>query len=811
MINTVNEIFTIGRAKRVIHLYTQDYQLDGKRITLHGESKINFGSCSYLGLELDQRLKEAGIDAINRYGAQFSSSRSYVSVSLYEELEDLLAKIFGKKVILSTSTSMGHQAVIPIIIEDNDAVIIDQQAHFSMQETVSKLQLRGIKVQVLRHNRMDDLQQKIDSLSPFYEKIWYIMDGVYSMYGDLAPIHHLTDLLATNKQLHLYVDDAHGMSWTGPLGGGYLLNQTGLHPRIVLATSLAKGFGSAGGVSVLPDDDMYWKVKNWGGPLTFSGPQQPAVIGASIASARIHLSPEIVSLQASLMERIRAANEIARHYQLPLVSETETPIFFIGLGLTKVGYNMVKRLSDDGLYVNLGIFPAVPETCTGIRFTLTNHHSIDDIERLLQATSRHLPEALKDEQRSVKDIYRAFKSLAGRQDSDNMETKEPLRKKNEDASVKLFITTKRTINDIPEKKWNALLGANGFFNWEGLRLLEEAFAGNTRPEDNWDFYYYLIEDENGKTVLATFFTLLLCKDDMLSPAEVSKKIEKERQINPYYLVSPTFMMGTVISDGRHMYIDKENPQWKDALSLFLDKIWEDQEKVKADALYLRDFSGDDREIATLMNDHGFVKLTLPDSHIIAPEGKSATDYIAGLKHERRYRIRRDIMQYKDLFDIEIIDGRYDNQEVIDTWHSMYENVKNKNLEINIFTLPKKLFTAIARSENWDKITISLKADKHRSKTLLGIVLACRGDKNYVPLVLGINYHVTSNLNIYKQILYHTIERGIDLKSSEIFLGLTASLEKRRFGAKTQSNVAFVQIKDHLNMNIIEKIPNMASD
>jgi 7-keto-8-aminopelargonate synthetase-like enzyme len=99
--------------------------------------------------------------------------------------------MFECPVILSSSTSLGHQAVIPIIINDNDAVIIDHQAHISMQDTIQKLQIRGVTITLLRHSRIDELEKKIKELGPKHKRIWYFFDGVYSMYGDLAPIEDI--------------------------------------------------------------------------------------------------------------------------------------------------------------------------------------------------------------------------------------------------------------------------------------------------------------------------------------------------------------------------------------------------------------------------------------------------------------------------------------------------------------------------------------------------------------------------------------------------------------------------------------------
>ena len=85
-VNVVNEIIEKGRKQEVLQLYTEDETFDGRFIQIKGKRLLNFGSCSYLGLELDQRLKAAAIDAIQRYGIQYSSSRSYVSCTLYKEL-----------------------------------------------------------------------------------------------------------------------------------------------------------------------------------------------------------------------------------------------------------------------------------------------------------------------------------------------------------------------------------------------------------------------------------------------------------------------------------------------------------------------------------------------------------------------------------------------------------------------------------------------------------------------------------------------------------------------------------------------------
>lgn len=408
-INVINEIVISTKSKGIVQLITEDTRYDGRIITIHGKKLINFSSCSYLGLEVDDRLKKGAIEAIERYGVQFSSSRSYVSCTLYTKLEKLVSRIFNGHVALSTSVSLGHHGVIPVVVEDNDAIIMDQQVHSSVQDAALKMLAKGINVSVIRHNHLEELEKKVQKLSLIHDKIWYMIDGVYSMYGDFAPIESIVQLLDKYPKLHLYADDAHGMSWIGKHGRGYLLNQVDLHPKIIIATSLNKAYAAGGGAFIFHDKKLCEKVKNVGGSFMFSGPHQIPVLGAAIASAKIHLSDEIYERQIALSEKIQYCHQLLESHGLPVISNPLSPIFFVGAGLIKVGHNVVQRIMKDGFFVNISAFPAVPETCTGIRFTITLHHTRKDIQRLVRSISNNFHIALSEEGRSMEDVQRSFR------------------------------------------------------------------------------------------------------------------------------------------------------------------------------------------------------------------------------------------------------------------------------------------------------------------------------------------------------------------------------------------------------------------
>lgn len=405
----LDNIANSGKELGIILQNTEDERLDGRTVKVNGQQLINFTSCSYLGLELNPQLIAGAIDATQRYGTQFASSRSYLSVTLYKEIEEMLSTMFKSPVALSQTTSLGHISNIPILVGDNDAVIMDISVHATVQEAVSLLVERNITIEKVRHNKMDLLEDRIKQLRLTHDKIWYMADGVYSMFGDTAPLDELKTLLDTYEQFYLYIDDAHGMSWAGENGAGYVYSKLPFHPKMYFTTSLAKGFGASGGVLAFPEKDSYHRVHDYGRTFIFSTQLAPPMLGAIRASARIHLSPEISVYQNELSERISYFNTIAEKYEVPLHSFAHSPVRFILLGKAEVGYKMVTKLMNEGLYCSLCVYPSVSLNNTGIRIAITRHHTFEDIEFLLRTVARLLPDVLIECDSSLKEVNRFFK------------------------------------------------------------------------------------------------------------------------------------------------------------------------------------------------------------------------------------------------------------------------------------------------------------------------------------------------------------------------------------------------------------------
>ena len=799
IINTIDENISNGIANGVGHLITRNIAFDDTTLIIDDRTLMYFSSYSYLGLEKHLKLQQACIEAVNRYGTQFGFSRAYVSIDLYEELESLLATIFDAPVVVAPSTTLAHQAAFPVLIENNDAVILDQQAHASIQVSIKMIRDRGVKVELVRHNRIDQIEEKIIALREKHRRVWYIPDGVYSMYGDYAPLQQLEELMNKYRQFHLYVDDAHGMSWTGLYGRGYTLSQIPLHPQMVLVTSLNKAFAASGGALILPNKEWHRKIRTCGGTLIFSTPIPPPMLGIAVASAKIHLTDELKTLQNTIKQKTAFFSTRMKQLSLQDISQNEAPVFYVPTGLPKVSYNLVKRMMEEGFYITPALFPAVSMKKAGLRLCVNVNHSNSDIDTMLSALARHYPLAMEEEGVTKARIYKSFNitdQSSGQQQTGTLQKQ----------TKKLQLECYDSIEKINKGEWNDLLGKNGTFDWDGLVFLEKTFRDHPEKENNWQFYYYMVKDEQGTCVLATFFTKCWCKDDMFKPAVISKEVELKRKKDRYYLCTESLMMGSLLTEGQHLYLDKTNDYWKEGLLLLLNELNKLQLKTQSNAVYLRDFEEGDAALADLFIANGFVKTELPDyvhefTHL---DWNTTEEFLKPLKPKKRSQLRRDTLKYEDKYIIEIKNSV--SAEELKQYYELYLNVKKNSFTLNTFDVPFKAFQNMNENSRWEMIVLSLKDGEYLKgdkKQPIAVVFCYKTAHAYIPLLVGLNYQYKYSHKNYKQAIYQVVKRAKQLKVKKVYFGITATTEKRRVGAIPIPKIAFVQLQDTYNMDVLE--------
>lgn len=788
-LDTVNEVFTDAKQEGVLHLHAEGETFTGRTIKVKNKSLFHFGTTGYLGLEQDERLKAAAVDAIQRYGTQFPLSKSYISNPLYKKLEEKVTEMYGHPIIITKNSTLGHMGVIPSAVKDQDAIILDHQVHWSVQSAAMVLKNRSVPIDMIRHNDLNMLEDRIKRYSDQRKKIWYMADGIYSMYGDFAPIPDLMAMSQKYPQLNFYFDDVHGMSWIGKNGTGYVLSELGeLSENVLLFGTLSKTFGASGAVLVCSNKKMYHEIKTFGGPLTFSAQLEPASVAAATASAAIHLSPEIYKLQRELRERVCYFNELLQQTDLPLIDQNISPVFYIGTGMPKTGYNFVNRLMAEGFYVNLGIFPAVPVKNTGVRITISRHNQREEIKGLVEAMEYHFPKALNDTHTTSKRVFQAFK----------LEPKQKEMPLKTSLNTELKVQLEDSIEKIDKQLWNGLLGEKGVFDWEGLKFLETSFSGNPQKEHNWEFRYLLIFDQEQKPILATFMTGGLWKDDMLAAVGASQTIEEERKNDPYYLTSKVLSLGSLFTEGEHLYVATGHPQKQQALNLLVQTLEKLEYTLKAKMIVLRDFR-DDQDIHSYIQGQGFVRVQMPDSCSIdiAPNETLET-FITRLSARNRRHLRKEILETTDLLEIKVLHDPTLNQ--LERIEELYSNVHQNNLGLNTFSFPPKLFAEMWAHPNWEFITICPMKEPDK---MIGVMLCYKNIHNtYIPAFVGMDYKYLEQYHIYRQLLFQTIKRSIELKCTHIALGLTAGFEKRKLGATVYSTYAYIQTADNYTLELM---------
>lgn len=397
LVNLIDFTFQKAKHFKLIQQYVDGESFSGPTFTISSRTYHNFSTCSYLGLEVDQRVKAGIVDFANRYGASFIMSRSYASSAGFAEFEDLLSRIFDAYPVVTPSTTLGHLSFMSVMIQKGDLVMLDQQVHNSVQMAAATVADKA-RVVFVRNNGVVKLRKYLDQYSqqPDINNIWYCGDGIYSMSGQKARVRELISLLDFYPKFHCYLDDAHGISIFGKHGRGYVLSQMeSLHERMVVAASLSKSFGmGCGGALLFPNREWQRKVQTCGPTMIFSSPIPPPMLGGGIAAAKIHLTDELDDMQRQVHGLIRHFQSAAKDAGLEMLSDDLSPIQFIRIGEVDPTLLVGSHVLEDGFFVNVCGYPAVPKRKCGLRITITRHVDQSLIERLVSSIAKALKKTM---------------------------------------------------------------------------------------------------------------------------------------------------------------------------------------------------------------------------------------------------------------------------------------------------------------------------------------------------------------------------------------------------------------------------------
>jgi 8-amino-7-oxononanoate synthase len=369
-------------------------------VEMEGAPRIMLASNNYLGLTADERVMKGAEDALHRYGTGLTGSRLLNGTTpLHLELERELAEWMNTDDAIVFTT--GHQAnvgTLGTLLGPGDTVIVDSGDHASILDGVL---LSKAKMRPFRHNRMDKLERALARAEQDGGGVLVVVDGVFSMEGDVAPLVDIAELCA-RYGARLMVDEAHGAGVLGARGAG-TAELLGIEDHVDLRMgTFSKSLAACGGFVAGPADVIeYLRISSRA--FLFTASAVPAALGATLAALRIIRSPQGPPLMATVLEQARYFADGLRALGYRVLSgepvrlgpaedapvETViTPIVPVLVGDDWKAALLWRALYDGGVFTNCALHPAVPPGGALLRTSVMATHNRAVLDQALAVFAR---------------------------------------------------------------------------------------------------------------------------------------------------------------------------------------------------------------------------------------------------------------------------------------------------------------------------------------------------------------------------------------------------------------------------------------
>jgi len=384
-------------------------------VEMEGAERIMLGSNNYLGLTGDERVMAGAEDALHRYGTGLTGSRLLNgTIPLHLELEREIAEWMGSEDAIVFTT--GHQAnvgTLGTLLGPQDTVIADAGDHASILDGCL---LSRAKLRPFRHNRLDKLEKMLQRAQDDGGGILVVVDGVFSMEGDIAPLNEICEL-CERYGARLMVDEAHGAGVLGAHGAG-TAELLGVADRVDLRMgTFSKSLASCGGF-VAGSHEVIEYLRLYSRAFLFTASAVPAAVGAALAALRVLRSDDGPPLLARVLENARHLRDgleergfavvaaqalpddapVQRHApglqasgeagEQPSSQTIVTPIVPVLVGDDWKAALLWRALYDEGVFVNTALHPAVPPGGALLRTSVMATHDTPTLDRALDAFAR---------------------------------------------------------------------------------------------------------------------------------------------------------------------------------------------------------------------------------------------------------------------------------------------------------------------------------------------------------------------------------------------------------------------------------------
>lgn len=350
---------------------------EGTEVVVDGKRLIMIGSNNYLGLTTHPKVREAAIEAIRKYGTSCTGSRFLNgTLELHKELERRLAKFLGKESAIIFGT--GYQSnlgAITALMGRGDVAICDKEVHACIIDAV---RMAGCEMKRFRHNDMKDMERLLKETEGAARMV--LVDGVYSMGGDLAPLPEMV-ALCKRYGVRLFVDDAHGIGVMGEGGRGTHFHFNCVDDVDLIMGTFSKSFGSLGGV-IAGDRDVIDYIMHHARSLIFSASMPPANVASVLACL------DIIEEDPSYVQRVHQQSTKVRDGLRAMgynCGESVTPIVPVFVGDEMKTIFTWKAMFEHGVYVNPVLPPGVPPSKSLLRTSYMATHTDAHVKAVLEA------------------------------------------------------------------------------------------------------------------------------------------------------------------------------------------------------------------------------------------------------------------------------------------------------------------------------------------------------------------------------------------------------------------------------------------
>jgi len=356
-----------------------DEIISGTEAVVNGRHMILAGSNNYLGLSFDSGCIEAAFDAARKEGTGTTGSRmANGTFSGHIALEKELAEFFGRQGTIVFSTGyVANLAMLSTLVGPGEIILLDADCHASIYDGC---RLGGAEIHRFRHNDPQDLEKRLGRLAKRNTNILVVVEGLYSMLGDRAP---LAEIVAVKDRYgaYLLVDEAHSLGVLGANGRG-LAEEAGVEDRVdFVVGTFSKSLGAIGGFCVSNHPELNL-VRYASRPYVFTASSSPSVIASTRAALQILKTRS--ELRQRLWENANMLYQTLRDLDF-LLGPEPSPIVAVRLRDKAEAFGLWSGLLEHGVYVNLVLPPATPDGDSLLRCSVSAAHTPEQMENICRA------------------------------------------------------------------------------------------------------------------------------------------------------------------------------------------------------------------------------------------------------------------------------------------------------------------------------------------------------------------------------------------------------------------------------------------